>query len=468
MIQNIALLLSFLVLSIFSLQNDQPITVTMNVPDQVQAGEELTITLHVKKGSIESFSRFTQTLPYGLAAERISTANADFSFEEQRLRIIWLKLPPEDSLEVKYKIRVNPRLTGTFALEGEFAFVEENQRKTMPVKAGHTITILPNPEIAESQRIDIEAFQDIAFADANGHLARMEVIRSEPVKSGAFEYTVELTVKKGDLSKFAKVEEFIPPGYRVVEGDSKDGIFSFNQGVVKILWMNLPQDKEFAVSYRVVPDPGKSIEDLDVNGSFSYISGNETKTLTIQDKTSTLAQETIETPLETEVISEEATTDTILAENIEPEIIEPVLEEETIEELTEVIQPDIILTPSGDSYVEEKNKIPVIIDRPGESSMLGPEKGVYYRVQLAAGHREINIDKYFARLNVQDKVKMEFHEGWRKYTTGSFYVYKDARDYRTEIWDSTPIKGAFVSAYNDGTRITVQEALMISQQKWYR
>jgi len=222
MIQNIALLVSFLILSVFSLKNDQNITVTMDAPDQVQAGEEMLVTLNLKKGSIESFSRFTQTLPYGLTAERISTANADFSFEEQRLRIIWLKLPPEDSLEVKYRIKVNPRLTGNFNLEGEFAFVEENQRKTMPVTAGHVINIIPNPEVAENQRIDIDAFQELALANADGNLEALEVVRSEPVKSGAFEYTIDLRIKKGDLSKFAKVEEYIPEGYRVVEGDSKE------------------------------------------------------------------------------------------------------------------------------------------------------------------------------------------------------------------------------------------------------
>ena len=103
----------------------QEVKISMDHPDQVNAGEVFEVTVTISKGSLTDYSRFSQDLPAGLTATNVSSPNADFSFDDQRIRIIWLKLPVEQEVKVTYNILVDKRLKGSFVLGGVFAYVVE-------------------------------------------------------------------------------------------------------------------------------------------------------------------------------------------------------------------------------------------------------------------------------------------------------------------------------------------------------
>ena len=420
------------------------VSIEMNTPEQVEAGDEIYVEITLDKSDFDSFARFQQEIPAGLTPIPVNTANADFSYKDQKLKFIWLKLPAEQKLTISYKLHVDQRLKGTFNLNGTFSYIANNERKSVELDPKY-IAINPSSTINPKLIVDINDFKNLVAPaqKAKPGVNQVQCIRQTPyLAQGSNEYQVNLLVNKGNKEKFAKIQEMVPEGYSAVAIESKKAIFTFKDQTVKLLWMNLPADSYFVVTYKLVPNEGVTDKPT-MEGSFSYIENDNTLSINIIEKDVDLQNVSKENLL------------AILSTN-----------DGTLTEPMDYVQPQDF---SGEVKIEiAESALKLIREDTKLTNMLEPESGIYYRVQIAAGHRPININRYFNKYNLDKEVRTEFHEGWRKYSVGSFYVYKAARDYRIHIWNTTTINDAFVSAYNEGKRITVQEALMVSNHEWYR
>lgn len=441
---------------------DNEVSVKIDAPSVVTAGDEIRIRITLQKGNIQSFSRLVQDLPAGLRATPLNSANADFTFKDNRVRYIWLKMPDSDTINIEYTLKVDARLKGTFDLSSKFSYIENNERISIegdPVN----IQILPNPTIDSNLIVDIKDFKEKVIPEITP-ISDIPVacVRQLPFKSaGDNSYIVNILVYKESAQKFAKIEENIPSGYTAINIDSKEGIFVFKNNQAKFLWMNLPPSPYFVVSYRLVPNANVTTPPQ-MKGQFSYVVDEKTIVKDIIEKDMALASLSAE---EIKRLIEEIR-DMRIKIPIKELVAQQVTESNVSQEKTKTItQPEHSKPITQKRKPELKTSNIYDIDK---MYLLEPQEGVYYRVQIAAGHRPIDVRKYFRRFRITDEVKTEFHEGWRKYSIGNFIEYKEARDYRVHIWNTTPIADAFVAAYNNGQRITVQEALMITNQKWYR
>ncbi len=433
----------------FLIGND--VALNVNVPKAVNAGSEFDVEVILKKGNLSGFARLQQDLPMGLTAQLVESSLGDFSFDEQKLRFVWLRLPEGKEMRLVYRVKVDERLKGSFTLKGTFAYVDNNERKTAEFQTS-TISINPSTRIDPNLIVDINEFQTIIPPQAPvGFVAsNVRCIRQTPIPSGAEnDYLVKLLVNKGNAQKFAKIEEDVPEGFTAEAIETKDAVFTFKDQKVKFLWMNLPAEPRFVVSYKLIAPDGKGNITVSLKGTFSYLVGEATRVIDIIQKDIDLT-------------------------NIDPAALDGLISSTFSTEGANIISG---FTPYSEGGIDIPIEYKKIEDKPKrkakpefdmEPFMLMPEKGVYYRVQIAAGRKPIDIKRYFTRYNIKYDVRTEKHEGWYKYSIGSFKEYKEARDFRILIWNSTRINDAFVTAYNNGTRITVQEALMITSQKWYR
>lgn len=163
----------------------------------------------------------------------------------------------------------------------------------------------------------------------------------------------------------------------------------------------------------------------------------------------------MEEEIEVEEVEEEEIAESLPPSEVVTEEIEAITEE-----VIETVDEEII----AETAVDEEEKLKESI-----SNIPAPETSVSYRVQIAAGKKEVQQQYFVDRHKITENVTIEYHNTWYKYTIGSYPIYKEARDKRNMIWEAeNKIDDAFVTAYNSGERISVQEALMISKQKWYK
>ncbi len=444
------------------------ISVKLDIPGKVDAGKEFNVNIVIKKGMLEEFSRFQQDLPAGLTAAALNSGTADFSFDKQRLRFIWLKLPPQEEINISYKVKVDERLKGQFTIPGEFSYVEKDERKSLTVNSD-PIVIQPSPAVTANLQVDISEFAKVISAEkaATGTSYNISCIRQKPYKTTTGnEFIVRLLIFKKEMNKFAKIEEQIPEGFDAKSIDSKDGIFTYKDGLVKFVWMNLPPEKVFIVSYRLIPLSSRTMAEMPIKGQLSYIDEGRNIVIDIVQKDMDLAganEQNIEQYLSSTglVATGSSTGNVTETPKEEPKSIKEVTitkkEETPAETESRTVTEETKTAETKESTPVQKEQGRRYSDIPPTLS-LPVQGGIYYRIQLAATHRIVDPLSNYKKYNLDRPVLLEFHDGWYKYSIGSFEKYSEAQAYRDMLVNNKRISGAFVVAYENGRRIDVSDA----------
>ena len=222
------------------------------MPDVIEAGTEITVNVTIQKGKLTGFARFQQDLPYGFTAMAVNSANADFSFQDQKVRLIWLHIPEGDEITVSYKIMANERLTGSINLAGSFSYIDNNNRKSTDLQP-QLLAINPSPNVDKKMLVDVREYAKTAGIKASSSKAlRTVALRQQPVWMEDDKiFLVTLLINK-DAVQFAKIEEKVPKGYIAADIDSKGGIFTFKDQTAQFIWRDLPADPYFTDRKSVV------------------------------------------------------------------------------------------------------------------------------------------------------------------------------------------------------------------------
>ena len=427
MIKQFFLLINIISIFFYQLFFSSDVSVKQTLPSTIAPNGEVTVTFTITKGDVAGFAMLKQTIPLGFVVEPLENKGATFSFKDQIVKYIWMSLPQDNEFTISYKLKNVSQDAGNYSLDGKFSYLADNEKSNIDIP-------LANFSVSSGEELPqiVNETETIESTSASKtEIAELSIDRTID-KISENKFKVSIAISKQNVDGFAKLIETIPAEFIGLQDKSQGGVFSFENGEVKLLWLAIPTQDNFTASYFIETTSASGSKSI--SGVFSYLEGEETKKYSINSSSfnvdfnneiveNTTAKEKQETSLQEKVTNENS-------KNID-----------------------------NTSKKKEEDKKPI-------TTTPAPETGITYKVQVGAFRENIVVDKFKKKFNLKENINLENHEGWTKLTAGSFNEYKSARDKRNVVRNN--VKTAFVTAYNKGNRITVQEALMVSNQKWLK
>ena len=478
---------NILLILLFGLFQKGNIEISHDLPDSLPKGGEAIVTVEVNKSDISGFAKYQITVAEGLTIEPVETAGSSFTFNNQKGKFIWMALPTAKKFTIQYRVVADNSADGSFNVSSRFSYIYESERRNYDL-LDKDVIVGDGALMASNE----SAASDTSLSIDNSDV-QVSMIRTL-TPSGINNWKVNISIDKQNLEGYAKVEETIPEGYTAIDLKSSSAVFVLENEKVKYIWYDIPQNDNISVSYKLMPVIAVESSQPEITGTFTYLKNDDevempigkgardfsSEELLVENKDTTNAQvsdgavenggkpmingadiatamngadenleETQEQADENDVASSITTKTAEIADNES----QPENEKITEEKLNSTGEKDVVASKSNINNN--------IVNVPS------PETGITYRIQIAAGHNNLRKTEFVKLYDFTEGYNLESLDGWLKYTTGSHEYYKQARNDRERISSQyDKFKGPFVTAYNDGERITVQEALMITNQEW--
>ena len=96
-------------------------------PSYVFAGETYSVSVTINKSDISGSSKFEVIVPDGFIVEPINTSGANFIFDDNKGKFIWVIIPNAESFSLSYNITIPHSYKGEEKIFRKFFYVKDNK-----------------------------------------------------------------------------------------------------------------------------------------------------------------------------------------------------------------------------------------------------------------------------------------------------------------------------------------------------
>lgn len=128
------------------------ITINANFPSTMSPGSTVDADVKINKGTVGNFAKYQMDIPVGYVISAIDVKGGNFTFENQRAKIVWVSVPSEPEFTVKLKVQANSD-AATATISQKFYYLENNEKKEVEATPA-VITIGGDNTIVTSTRVE--------------------------------------------------------------------------------------------------------------------------------------------------------------------------------------------------------------------------------------------------------------------------------------------------------------------------
>ena len=458
MIKYFFILINSLTLFIFGLfQTDNSVSIKNNIPSNFIVGQEVAVEFRISKGIQTGFAKFQLELPDGISIIKKDEMNSIYSIQNGVAQWIWSEVPEDEELLIKLTLVASELGIGIKTFNSNYSFIEKNEKKVfnmLPLEASIQNNIINNK---------VSVIKDtLTKAEPNTSIDVVRLISDGP---NANEKTITIKIKKGDTKGFAKYSDEIDLNLNAKAIKTDGSSFSVSDGKIKFVWVDVPTKSELEVSYHIDLNNKKSNI---LKGEYSYLEKNQSKKYIVKPDSLVIGK--LKDEINLQAVQKTEVAKSIVQETEANQLTSKKIIEDSKSNLT-VEKTSTLVTEAPNLVKKEANEVKTI---PAKAEIVKETPQIVnadpnFVVQIGAfKNTKVVATVLIKKYRITDKIVDELHDGFSKFMVGNHNLYKEARKHRDIIKSKHGVKDAFIAAYNVGKRITVQEALMVSKQSWFK
>jgi len=107
------------------------ITINANFPSIINVASTIDADVKINKGALGNFAKYQLDVPAGYVISIVDAKGGNFTFENQRAKIVWVSVPSEAEFTIKLKVQANSGAINPGTFLQKFYYLENNEKKEM-------------------------------------------------------------------------------------------------------------------------------------------------------------------------------------------------------------------------------------------------------------------------------------------------------------------------------------------------